>query len=189
MKTIKLLLTETVENLGIVGDVVRVRPGYARNFLVPCGLATEPTEGNVKRLATRRAEAEQQLRQQRAAMESLISRLAGHEVTIRRSANEQGVLFGSVSHRDIAEALRADGFDLDDRAVRVGEPIKRLDSYRITLVLGPDLRTEIKLWVVSDKPAEELETEAAGKQPTGEPAASTEEKGTSAGKPASVSKR
>lgn len=186
MKTIKLLLTETVENLGIVGDVVRVRPGYARNFLLPCGLATEPTEGNVKRLASRRAEAERQLREQRAAMESIISRLAGHEVTIRRSANEQGVLFGSVSHRDIAEALRADGFEIDDRAVRVGEPIKRLDSYRITVVLGPDLRTEVKLWVVSDKPAEELETEAAGKQPAGtsEPAASTEEKSTSAPKPA-----
>lgn len=191
MKTIKLLLTETVENLGIVGDVVRVRPGYARNFLLPCGLATEPTEGNIKRLASRRAEAERQLREQRAAMESIISRLAGHEVTIRRSANEQGVLFGSVSHRDIAEALRADGFEIDDRAVRVGEPIKRLDSYRITLVLGPDLRTEIKLWVVSDKPAEELETEAAGKQPAGasEPAASTEEKNTSAGKPAHAAKR
>jgi large subunit ribosomal protein L9 len=160
MKTVKLLLTETVDNLGIVGDVVSVKPGYARNYLMPCGLATEPTAGNVKRLAARRAEAEVRMRELRAAMESVAERLKGHEVTIVRSANEQGVLFGSVSHRDIADALRQDGFQIDDKAVRVGEPIKRLDSYQITLVLAHDLRTEIKLWVVSDKPLEQLDTGA-----------------------------
>ena len=78
-----------------------------------------------------------------------------------RNANEQGALFGGVSQHDIAEMLRSDGFTIEDRAVRIGEQIKRLDSYEIPIVLGADLKTEIKLWVVSDKSSEELDTELA----------------------------
>ena len=85
MKTIKLLLTENVANLGIVGDVVEVRPGYARNYLLPFGLATEPSEGNINRLAERRAQVEQEMRQLRAKMEAMIEKLDGHEITIERA--------------------------------------------------------------------------------------------------------
>lgn len=159
MKTIQLLLTETVDNLGIVGDVVKVRPGYARNYLLPHALATVPTEGAIKRLAARRAQVEAELKARREQLEAILERLKGHEITLQRSANEQGVLFGGVSQHDIGEALRADGFDVDDRAVRLGHTIKRLDSYEIPLALAGDLKTTIKLWVVSDKPMEELETE------------------------------
>lgn len=164
MKTTQLLLTESVDNLGIVGDVVRVRNGYARNFLLPRGLATTPTEGNVKRLAERRAQVEQELKQRRAVQEQVLEKLKDFELTIQRSANEQGILFGGVSQRDIADALRAEGFAIDDRSVRIGEQIKRLDSYEIPVVLSSDLKTHIKLWVVSDKPAEELGAEAKDKQ-------------------------
>jgi len=164
VNTTKLLLTESVDNLGIVGDVVRVRNGYARNFLLPRGLATNPTEGNIKRLASRRAQVEQELRQHRAAQEQVLEKLKDYELTIQRSANEQGVLFGGVSQRDIADVLRAEGFAVDDRAVRIGEQIKRLDSYEIPVVLTSDLKTHIKLWVVSDKPAEELDAKAKDKQ-------------------------
>ncbi len=156
MKTIRLLLTENIDNLGIVGDVVSVKSGYARNYLVPRGLATQPTDGNVKRLAERRAQVEQELREHRSAQEAIFAKFEGYEVTIQRSANEQGVLFGGVSQHDIAETLRAEGFGVDDRVVRIGEQIKRLDSYEIPIVLAADLKTQIKLWVVSDKPAEEL---------------------------------
>lgn len=173
MKTIRLLLTETVGNLGIVGDVVSVKPGYARNYLRPRGLATDPTEGNVKRLAQRRAQVAEELRQHRAVQESLLTRMEGYELTIQRSANEQGVLFGGVSQRDIAEALRADGFQIEDRAVRIGEQIKRLDAYEIPIVLANDLKTQIKVWVVSDKPAEDLET--TGQQPADGRSAGQEE--------------
>ena len=161
MKQIKLLLTENVDNLGIVGDVVDVKPGYARNYLLPRGIGTQPTKGNIARLAGRRQEVEQQLRRQRAEEEKLIGELEGVEITMQRSANEQGVLFGGVSQHEIAEALRDEGFKLDDRAVRIGEQIKRLDSYDIPIVLAQDLKTEIKLWIVSDKLAEELDAEAA----------------------------
>jgi large subunit ribosomal protein L9 len=164
MKLIKLLLTENVDNLGIVGDVVNVRPGYARNFLMPRQLATKPTEGAVKRLAARRAVVEKEMSERRVKLEALLEKLKGHELTLQRSANEQGVLFGGVSQHDISQALTAEGFEVDDRAVRIGQQIKRLDSYTIPIVLASDLKTEIKLWVVSDKPSEQLATEAAASE-------------------------
>lgn len=161
MKTVELLLTNNVDNLGIVGDVVKVKPGYARNFLYPRGLADAPTKGNIKRLAARRAEVEAEMKKKRVQLEGMLEKIEGHEITLERSANEQGLLYGGISQHDIAEALRADGFDVDDRAVRIGDQIKRLDSYPIPIVLANDLKAEIKVWVVSDKPAEELETEAS----------------------------
>jgi large subunit ribosomal protein L9 len=172
MKPVKLLLVENVDNLGIVGDVVKVRPGYARNFLLPRGLATTPSEGAVKRLAEKRAKVEAELKALRVQLEELHKKIEGHELTMQRSANEQGILFGGVSQHDIATALRAEGFPIDDRAVRIGEQIKRLDSYEIPIVLANDLRTQIKLWVVSDKPAGQTDeqTEAEADQPAEQPA-------------------
>lgn len=152
MKQIELLLLENVDNLGIVGDVVKVKPGYARNFLLPRGLASPPTSGAIKRLAQRRAEVEAEMKKLRADQEQTIEQLADHEITIERSANDQGVLFGGVSQHDIAEALRSEGFGIEDRHVRIGEQIKRLDSYDIPIVIDKELRTQIKLWVVSDRP-------------------------------------
>jgi large subunit ribosomal protein L9 len=158
-KTIELLLVENVENLGIVGDVVNVKPGYARNYLVPMGLATTPTSGAMQALEERRKQVERQMREQRAQQEKMIEALEGTEITLQRSANEQGVLFGSVTQHDIAAALREEGFAITERDVRIGSPIKRLDSYEVPIQLAADLKTTIKLWVVSDKPAEELNAE------------------------------
>lgn len=158
-KTIKLLLVENVENLGIVGDVVEVKPGYARNYLLPMALATEPSEEAMKAVEERRKEVERQLREEREQKERLIGQLEGKEITLQRSANAQGVLFGSVTQHDIAESLREEGFAIRERDVRIGEPIKQLDSYEIPIQLDDDLRTDIKLWVVSDRPIEELEDE------------------------------
>ena len=168
MKHVELLLSENVDNLGIVGDVVKVKPGYARNYLVPRGLAIEPTEGNKQRLAERRAQVEKELAELRAQQESIIERLEAFELTIERSANEQGVLFGGVSQHDIAEALKAEGYEIEDRHVRICEQIKRLDSYEIPIVIASDLRTEIKLWVVSDRPLEDADAEVEEDQQAAE---------------------
>lgn len=161
MKQIELLLLDNVDNLGIVGDVVKVRPGYARNFLLPRALASKPNPGAIKRLAERRAQVEAELKARREEQTKIIERLEGHEITMQRAANDQGILYGGVSQHEVAEALRAEGFALEDRFVRIGDQIKRLDSYTIPIVIDRELKTEIKLWVVSDKPAEELEAEAA----------------------------
>lgn len=153
-KTIELLLTETVENLGIVGDVVKVRSGYARNFLLPRELATSPTQEKIAALAARRAEAEKELAEVRAQRESMISRLDGHEITMERSTNDQGLLYGSVTQKDIAETLQAEGFDVRVRDVRLGQTIKRVDSYEITVKPESDLEATVKVWVVSDRKLE-----------------------------------
>jgi large subunit ribosomal protein L9 len=174
---VELLLLENVDNLGIVGDVVQVKTGYARNYLVPMGLATVPTEEAKKAVEARRAEVERQLAEKRQVQEQTIARLEGHEITLLRAANEQGVLFGSVTQHDIAEHLREEGFAINERDVRIGEPLKRLDSYMIPIKLADDLAVEIKVWVVSDKPLEELEAEGEGEGPA-------EGEGDSQGEPA-----
>lgn len=156
-RTFQLLLTENVDNLGIVGDVVDVKAGYARNYLLPRGLAQEPTEEAIKALAKRREEVQKEMARIRASQEKMIEKLGEFELTMERSANEQGVLFGGVSQHDIAEALQADGFDVEDRYVRIGEQIKRLDTYTIPIHISHELKAEIKLWVVSDKPPVDLD--------------------------------
>jgi large subunit ribosomal protein L9 len=159
-RKVELLLHENVSNLGIVGDVVHVRPGYARNYLLPMGLASPPTQAQIDRLAERRKEMQEQLERQRAEQQAMIDKLEAFEITLQRSANEQGVLFGSVTQHEIGEQLRAEGFNVEDRFVRIGEQIKRLDSYQIPIEIDKELKTEIKLWVVSDRPLEEEEGEA-----------------------------
>lgn len=160
MKTIELLLLDNVANLGIVGDVVKVKPGYARNYLLPFGLATTPSDAAIKRLAARRAEVAAEMAALRKEHEALIEKINNFELTLERSANEQGVLYGGVTQHEIAQALRDAGFDMiEDRHVRVGDQMKRLDSYQIPVVIDKELKSEIKLWIVSDKPAEELEAE------------------------------
>lgn len=174
MRYIKLLLLDNVDNLGIVGDVVEVKPGYARNFLLPRGLASTPTPGAIKRLAARRAEVEKEMKLRRSQVEALFEKVKDFELTMQRSANEQGVLFGGVSQHDIATALQAEGLNVDDRMIRIGQQIKRLDTYHVPIVLANDLKTEIKLWVVSDKPSEHLEAEGKSEEAAAAPAVEEE---------------
>ncbi|RMD61965.1 MAG: 50S ribosomal protein L9 [Planctomycetota bacterium] len=156
-KPVELLLLENVEGLGIVGDVVRVKPGYARNYLLPLGLATEPNEEIMRSLAQRRAEAERQAKLERARREEMVEQLAGFEITLVRSCNDQGHLYGSVTAKDIVEALAEHGFGLRVRDVRLPQALKRIDTYQVPLRLDVDLETEIKVWVVPDR---ELDVEA-----------------------------
>src|SRR5277367_3112128 len=111
MTSVKLLLNESVKNVGKVGDLVEVSPGYARNFLLPKGLAVQPTPNNVKKVEERRKEVERMEREKREQQVALIKQLAGVEVTLERRANEQGHLFGSVTATDIAKSLVAQGFN------------------------------------------------------------------------------
>ncbi len=153
---VKLLLTENVDNLGIVGDVVRVRTGYARNFLLPFGLATTPSEDLIKDLAEKRADAEKQVAALRKDRETMIGKLDGQELTMVRACNDQGHLYGSVTQQDIASALNEVGFAIKPREVRLPGTIKRVDSFDIHVKVDSDLGADIKLWVVADR---ELETD------------------------------
>ncbi|MFG0276240.1 MAG: 50S ribosomal protein L9 [Phycisphaerales bacterium] len=150
-KTLELLLTENVDNLGIVGDVVVVRSGYARNYLLPRGMATTPSEEMIQALATKRAEAEKELARVREMRKSMVERLDGFEVTLERSCNDQGLLYGSVTQKDIADALGEHDFEVKSREVRLPHTIKRIDSYEVLIRFDADLEATIKLWVVADR--------------------------------------
>lgn len=148
---VKLLLTENVDNLGIVGDVVRVRTGYARNYLLPFGLATTPSDDLIKDLADKRAEAEKQVASLRKSREEMISKLDGQELTMIRACNDQGQLYGSVTQQDIASALNEVGFAIKPREVRLPGTIKRVDTFDIHVKVDSDLGADVKLWVVADR--------------------------------------
>lgn len=150
-KTMTLLLTESVESLGIVGDVVNVRVGYARNYLLPRGFVTEPSDEKIKALAQRRAEAEAAVAKQRHEREKLVERLEGVEIEIVRSCNDLGMLYGSVTQQDVADGLIKAGYGVRARDVRLPAAIKRVDHYDLTIKLAADLEASIKLNVKADR--------------------------------------
>ncbi|MAY73947.1 MAG: 50S ribosomal protein L9 [Phycisphaerae bacterium] len=150
-KTVKLLLTENVDNLGIVGDVVNVRLGYARNFLLPRDLATVPTEAMIADLADKRKQAEADLAELRKRRQAAIQKIDGLEITMSRSCNDQGQLYGSVTQQDIASALSELGFAVRPREVRLAHTIKRVDTFEVLVKFDTDLEANVKLWVVPDR--------------------------------------
>lgn len=155
----KLLLCKNVEKLGIVGDVVNVAAGYGRNYLVPQGLATEPTEANTRALAEARRVAEEDRTRQRAELEELATRLEGVEVTIKARANVDGVLYGSVGTKEIATALADEGYYLGADQIVLERPIRHLDTIAVEVNLAEDLRSSIKVWIVREKTAEDEDSE------------------------------
>ena len=145
------MLTEDVTYLGKQGDVVEVRPGYARNYLIPRGLGTMPTEHNL-RLLDRFKIRVKQAREARIAdlraMAEQISKMAG--ITIEANANEQGHLYGSVGEAEISKGLRAKGLPIDAEMIHLGEggAIKETGLYAVKLNLGYDIETEVKVAVL-----------------------------------------
>lgn len=171
-KQTELLLLETIENLGLVGDVVKVRPGYARNYLLPNAMAEAPTPEKIESLKAARAVAQAEVAKQRAEREAVIARLADVTVTLVRACNDQGVLYGAVTQRDISDQLVADGFGVDMRAVRLNNPIRRVGSEQVTIQFGRDLMAEVTVVVKPDRIIE-LETPATAKHEESADAAAT----------------
>ena len=150
-KKVKLLLNKSVENLGIVGDIVKVRPGFARNYLLPHALAETPTPTKIERLKDAREAALAELARLRNAREELLGRMKDVTIAIQRSCNDQGILYGSVTQRDISEALQAAGYDVSIRSVRMNQNIRRVGSYHVPIQFEKDLRTDITLNVEADR--------------------------------------
>jgi large subunit ribosomal protein L9 len=164
----KLLLNESIKNVGRVGDVVEVSSGYARNFLLPKGLAVEPTPQNVKRIEARRKEIERMERERRDQQAALIKQLEGVEVTLERRANERGNLFGSVSATDIAKSLQAQGFNINPDDVNLPGKLDRIEKYSVRIKFAEDLATDVKVWVAPDQESKAL-IDAAAKAKAQEP--------------------
>ena len=158
-KSVELLLNETVENLGIVGDVVMVKPGYARNYLLPLQIAEVPTPEKVEALKEKRAEAKAQLEALRAQRVETTGKLEGISLKLTRSCNDQGVLYGSVTQRDISDALGEGDLMVEERAIRLNQPIRRVGSYAVLVQFEKELRVEIAIEILPDRTLEELDEE------------------------------
>jgi large subunit ribosomal protein L9 len=175
MASVKLLLKESIKNVGKVGDVVEVSPGYARNYLIPRDLAVHPTPGNVKKIEERRKEIERQERERRDQQAALIKQLEGVEVTLERKANEQGHLFGSVTATDIAKALQSQGFNVEPEDISLPGRLDRIDKYMVRVSFAEDLATEIKAYVAPDAESKAAIDAAAKSQAAAEKVADENE--------------
>ncbi|MEC8651533.1 MAG: 50S ribosomal protein L9 [Planctomycetota bacterium] len=148
----ELLLKQNVEHLGRTGDVVDVKPGYARNYLLPRGLAVLVTKSNIAEVERARAQAIAEEEARVAGLKEMGSKLADLSVTIEGKANEEGHLFGSVNASQIAAALREKDIAVDDKMVRLENPLKEIGVYDVTIHLHADVEAPIKVWVVQQKP-------------------------------------
>ncbi|MDZ4753591.1 MAG: 50S ribosomal protein L9 [Phycisphaerae bacterium] len=161
-RMIELLLLRNVENLGIVGDVVKTKPGHARNYLLPHALAEFPTPEKIESLKEARAKAQAELSALRARREQTVTKLVEHKITLVRSCNDQGLLYGSITQRDIADALVAEGFAVDMRSVRLSQPFRRIGTYHCLIQFERDLKADITIDVKADRMLESvMEQQAA----------------------------
>jgi large subunit ribosomal protein L9 len=145
---ISLLLTQNVAHLGQPGQLVSVRPGFARNYLIPQGLATFATPHNLRIVEKHRERLRRLEEARRADLQNLAAQIAQRSLTIEANANEEGHLYGSVNADQIAAALKSEGFPITTEHVRIEGPLKDLGLYTIKLNLGQEITTEVKLWVV-----------------------------------------
>ena len=151
-RTVEILLIENVEGSGIVGDVVKVRKGFARNYLMPRNMATQPSPEKIKELAGKRADAEKQVATIRSQRETLIKKLDGYKLEMIRSCNDLGILYGAITQHEISIALGKAGFPgIKDREVRIGTAMKRIDAYDLDIKFAADLIASIKLDVKADR--------------------------------------
>ncbi|MBK8067038.1 MAG: 50S ribosomal protein L9 [Rhodanobacteraceae bacterium] len=146
-----VILLQKVKNLGNLGDRVKVKPGYSRNFLIPYGKAVPATAANVADFDKRRAEFEARANETLAAAEARKARLEGASVTIKANASTEGKLYGSVGPRDIAEAFTAAGLPLEKSEVIMGEgPIRRVGESEVEVHLHADVHTTVKVVVAPE---------------------------------------
>lgn len=144
----EIILRQGVENLGKPGDVVKVKAGYARNYLLPHGLAYEATPGNLKRIQQERARLEAAENERRTAAQGLAEKFEQVSLTFSARVGEEGKLFGSVTAADIAQQLEAQGFHVEKRQIDLHEPIKALGVYRVPVRLHADVKPEVRVWVI-----------------------------------------
>ena len=157
----QIILMERVAKLGQMGDVVNVKQGYARNFLIPTGKALRASEANIASFEAQKIQMEARNLETKSEAESLATKLNGQQFTVIRSASDAGSLYGSVTTRDAAEAASESGFGLDKKQIVLMAPIKDLGIHDLSVRLHPEVEAKIELNVA--RSAEEAELQAAGK--------------------------
>src|SRR3954467_1676553 len=149
MKNVKLILRKNVEHLGEMGAVVNVKPGFARNYLVPRGFAFAASPANLKKLEDEKQRSEAKTKREHLESRRRASQLEGISLTFHAKAGDESKLFGSITSADIAERLAEQGldFEVERRQIDLDEPIKALGVYSVPVRLSSDVKPEIKVWV------------------------------------------
>ena len=150
-KSMKVLLCEDIKKLGWLGDVVEVTVGYARNYLLPQGLAKVATKDSIKAIAEEKAKRAEQRIQDSSRLETAAQSVEGAEAVVAAKANEQGHLFGSVTERQIAANLREQGFEVADEIVQLPEHIKEVGTHSVTLKFAENLSVNVNVVVVPEQ--------------------------------------
>ncbi|MDD5454969.1 MAG: 50S ribosomal protein L9 [Candidatus Ratteibacteria bacterium] len=144
----KLILIKDVENLGQIGDIVNVKEGYARNYLIPKKLVLEATKANEKIVEKEKIKAEQRKKESKKAAEELCQQLEKLSLTAPVQVGENDKLYGSVTSQDISDLLKKEGFDIDKRKIELPTPIKVLGIYSVKIKLDSEITATTKVWVV-----------------------------------------
>jgi large subunit ribosomal protein L9 len=165
----KLLLRRNVQKLGHIGEIVEVKDGYGRNYLIPQGLAVAPTEANLKAIGAQKQAYLEELAHEKAALEAQAKLLDGKEFAIAARANPEGQLYGSIGPAQIALAVAKEGLPIDARNIVLDEPIRKLDKCEVTVRFAEDVEATISIWVVplhesedgqAEDPADAVESES-----------------------------
>ncbi|WP_347274549.1 50S ribosomal protein L9 [Candidatus Kuenenia sp.] len=147
----ELLLTKNIDTLGRIGDVVKVKKGYARNYLLPMGMATYVTEGNLKQLEKAKKKIEIQLKEECERLREILETISNAVCRIPAKVNEEGRLFGSVTYVHIADVLKKQGIPIDVDMIKLENPIKECGEYDVAVVLSAEMKTTCKVQVVNEE--------------------------------------
>jgi large subunit ribosomal protein L9 len=148
---VQVILRKDVVDVGHAGEMVQVRPGFARNYLIPQGLALLATDGNRRRFEEERRQVEQAADREREVARAMASKIEEQSLTFRMRAGDEGKLFGSVTATDIAERLEEAGVSIDRRIIRLEDPIKELGVFDVPVRLHADVQPALKVWVVAEE--------------------------------------
>jgi large subunit ribosomal protein L9 len=146
--SVEILLAEDVQSLGVQGDIVRVKPGYARNYLLPHGLATVATEENKAMVETHRKRLAELEKGRIKEIKQMGDAVSKHSVTLEANASPDGQLFGSILAKDISDSLKKSGFQIEPDQIKLDGPLKELGMYTINLKLHEKVSSDVKVWVV-----------------------------------------
>lgn len=145
-----VILKADVKNLGKAGEVISVKDGHARNFLIPKGFAVEANLKNVKSLEHEKKKIEEIAKKTKTSSENLSSKLSNLKLIIRAKAGEEEKLFGSITAMDISEALKKEGFEIDKKKIQLEEPIKRLGDYTVNIKIHQDILAKLNINVTAE---------------------------------------
>ena len=146
----EIILRKTVANVGRVGEIIKVKPGFGRNFLIPKGYAYLASDKNKRRVEMEAKRHSEQMAADEASAQDLADRIGQAEIHIKAKTGEGDKLFGSIGSADIAEQLADQGFEIDKRVIELEQPIKAIGVYKVPVRLHPNVHAEVRVWVVKE---------------------------------------